>query len=577
GAKAVNYVKRFQSHGVRDVRDLYILEQRGIGFSDDYCPLYAGRNPGADNVDTREKFDDAALAAVEDCFARAKANGVDLSGYSTIENARDVEALRRGLKHDQWNVWGISYGSILGQAYLKQDPEGVRAAVIDAIVPLYPGTTLHNTTKYYARDLDLLAEACNANETCAKHFSDFRERLKTGIEAVSATPIAVEAIDTEDHPSGTAWFFSNLIGGAPFGLFYEQSNYPSMPAFIDALMDAVEKRDADTFRILSAGGASLGGGSTGMFNAIACRDGWIGQSKAASLEDMAAYPTLSKVLVGTLTSPPRLIDEHLKICKRYGAGPRPASDYLPVETDIRTLLVEGAMDPITPPPLAKEILPGFKNGTYVEFAYAGHGPSRSVDCAGDFLTSFFDDPDGALDLSCPESMEAPDFIGPLYPTNAFAKFGALAAEDEKQLMAPGLWFGLSAIILVFGALIYNLAPVARFINRNHALPTGGARVLAWATSLAGAASVIGLAAAAYMTNEANPFLFLVGLVGWAHWFIGAGLVAGLGGLALIIFTIRARTREALPIGVLLGLLLTGLSGIGLASFYAANGFVPILG
>ena len=574
GAKAINYVTRFQNHGVRDVRDLYILEQRGIGFSDDYCPLFNGRNPGADNVATRAEFEAAGLAAVENCFAKAKANGVDLSGYSTIENARDAEALRRALNYEQWNVWGISYGSILGQAYLKQDPEGVRAAVIDAIVPLYPGTTLHNTTKYYVRDLDILAEACDADETCAANFSDFRGRLKAGIESVSANPIEVDAIDTEDHPSGKAWFFANLIGGAPFALLYEQSNYASLPAFIDALMNAVERRDPDAFRVLSSGGSAIAGGSTGMFNAIACRDGWIEQSRAASLEDIAAYPTMSKALIGTLTSPPELIDEHLKICKRYGAEARPASDYLPVETEIRTLLVEGAMDPITPPPLAKEILPGFKNGTYVEFAFAGHGPSRSVECAGDFLTSFYDDPYGELDLSCPESMEAPDFMGPLFETTALARFGAQAAEDPKQLAAPGLWFGASAFFLIMGALIYNLAPVARLINGNRALPTGGARVLAWATSLAGAASVLGLAAAGYMTNEANAFLLLLGLVGWARWFVIAGLVAGLAGLLLIWLTIRARARERLPIGVLLGLLITGVSGVGLASFFAANGILP---
>lgn len=574
GAKAINYVSRFQNHGVRDTRDLYILEQRGIGFSDDFCPLYAGRNPAWNNVDTRKKAHEASLAAMEDCFAKAKANGVDLSGYSTIENARDVKALRKALNIKKWNVWGISYGSILGQAYLKEDPIGIRTAVIDAIVPLYPGTTLHNTTKYYVRDLDLLAEACAENKTCQEHFSDMRDRLKKGVEAVAATPIETDAIDLEANPSGKSWIFEDLVGGAPFALFYEQKNYAIMPAFIDALMNAVEKRDGKSFQILSAGGNPMNGSSQGMFNAISCRDGWIDKSAAASLEDIEAFPTMSKVLVGTLTSPPELVEEHLRICKRYGAEPRDASDYLPVQTDIRTLLVEGAMDPITPPPLAKEILPGFSNGTYVEFAFAGHGPTRSVECAGDFLTKFFDYPDGELDLSCPESMAPPKFVGPLLETSAFTKLGTLGADEPKKLFKPIAWIGTSALILIIGTLIYNIAPVARLINGNRVLPTGGARQLAWITSIIGTSAVIGLAFASFATYDASEFLLLVGLLGWAKWFSFAGLFAGLLSIALLATTVRARLRETLPIGVMIGFVLTAVAGISLAMFIIYWGLAP---
>ena len=576
GAKAINYVTRFQTHGVRDTRDLYILEQRGIGFSDDFCPLYSGRNPAASNVPTRAKAQDAALDAVEECFAKAKANGVDLSGYSTIENARDVEALRRALGIEKWNVWGISYGSILGQAYLKEDPEGIRAAVIDAIVPLSPGTTLHNTTKYYARDLDILAGACADNAVCVRSFSDFKDRLKQSVETVAATPIEVEAIDKEANPTGKAWIFENIIGGAPFAMLYEQDNYAAIPAFIDAVANAVEKGDTDAFRILSAGASPIDSGSSqGMFNTISCRDGWLDYSEAASLEDIAAYPTLSKVIAGTLTSHPRLIERHQRICKKYAGGPRDPADYAPVETDIRTLLVEGAMDPITPPPLAKEILPGFSNGTYVEFAYTGHGPSRSVKCAGEFLTKFYDDPDGELDLSCPESMEAPKFIGPLMETGGLAQLGAVAADDPKGLAAPGLWACLSILGLLISAVIYNLAPIARLINSNRVLPTGGARALAWAVSLIGVVSAAGLGYAVYATQEANEFLLLVGLVGWAKWFALAGLIAGAGGLLLFFLTVRARMRESLPIGVVLGLLLTSISAVGFAAFLVRHGLLPL--
>ena len=378
------------------------------------------------------------------------------------------------------------------------------------------------------------------------------------------------ALDEELFPSGNGYFFQDFIGGAPFILLYEQDNYATLPAFIDAFVRLIEEGDHAPFRMLTAPQGGDIGISQGMYNAIACNDNWHGAMKRSLQQDFAEYPVLSMIF-----GDPELIDEMARICKRYGAQPRPAEDYLAVETDIRTLIVEGQMDPITPPPLAKEILAGFSNGTYVEFPFAGHGPTRSVECAGDFLTKFFDNPEGDLDTSCVDEMTAPEFAGPLFATNALSNLATMAAEDEKKVAAPGLWLGASALILIFGAFIYTAAPVARLINSHPAMSTGGARFLAWITALLGASSVVGLGYAGYATYEANEFLLLVGLLDWARWFSAAGYAAGASGLVLLWMTVRARAQAPMPIGVLLGLLLTSIASVALALFQAVFGVLPI--
>ncbi|MEZ5891947.1 MAG: alpha/beta fold hydrolase [Parvularculaceae bacterium] len=571
GAKAEGYVKRLKDHGARDVRDLYILEQRGIGWSADFCTDYPLFDPSASDTGDWDVYSQAQLKAMEACFAKAKAARVDLSGYNTIENARDVHALRMALGFEEWNVWGISYGSILGQAYLKEDPEGIRAAVIDAIVPLRTDVTFHHIARHFDRDLTLLKEACDADKACAANFPDFKDRLVAAVDTVSKEPIEIDAIDTDLFPSGKAHIFQDFVGGIPFSMFYEQKNYGTMPALISALARTVEEKDYEKLRVITAAGGGGGGVqiSQGMYDAIACNDNWAPEVKASFEQDLIDYPVLAKML-----GDPSLADRQAEICKRYGANPRPAEDYLPVETAIRTVIAEGAMDPITPPPLAKTILDGFSNGTYVEFPYAGHGPTRSVKCAGEFLTKFYDNPDGELDTSCPESMEAPKFIGPLFETGGLLRLAALAAEDKKQVMAPGLWGGLSAFILILGVIVYSLAPIARLINGAGAMGTGGARIVAWLTSLSGAAAVAGIGIGAAMAAQANGLLLLFGLPGWTKFAAMAGLAAGPLGLILLWLAIRARRRAALPIGVLIGLILTGAAGIGLASWLAAFGFMP---
>ncbi len=172
GAPASYYVNRFKDHGIRKHRDLYILEQRGISSSGDYCQFYGTTNVGLRNVGTLAESNAANRGDSEACARKAMAAGVDLTAYNTIENARDVKALRMALGYDQWNVWGISYGTILGQAYIKEDPEGILAVVLDAIVPLdvRADPIAWRILNWYDRDLKKLDELCQADSSCADQF-----------------------------------------------------------------------------------------------------------------------------------------------------------------------------------------------------------------------------------------------------------------------------------------------------------------------------------------------------------------------------------------------------------------------
>jgi len=181
GAKVNYYVGRLKDHTLLKHRDLYILEQRGIGYSDDFCPFYGGRKPAVDDVAT---FDDHLAASHQrkaDCAYNATASGVDLTGYSTIENARDVKALRRALGFEQWNVWGISYGSILGQAYIKEDPEGILAIALDAIMPLEirDSELYWRIAHWYNRDLEKLQEICQGQPARCYWDSDWSHGVDT--------------------------------------------------------------------------------------------------------------------------------------------------------------------------------------------------------------------------------------------------------------------------------------------------------------------------------------------------------------------------------------------------------------
>ncbi len=564
GAHASYYVERFEDHGIRKHRDMYILEQRGIGHSHDFCLKYGARSPENFDVETFDEQELAAIGAADDCATNAMAAGVDLTGYNTIENARDVHAFRRALGIDQWNVWGLSYGTILGQAYINEDPDGIRAIVLDSVVPInaVDEAQYWRVIKWYDRDLQKLDELCQADKACAKTYPDLGERLRTATRSVIDNPIVVDVKDTELYPSGQARIFHDIAAALPFTLFYEQTNYPGLPGMIYAWADVVESRDETFFKaITQLDGGGSGGFSQGMYNAIFCLDGYRDAMIRSGAADREAFPILSTAL-GTAESNKAAA----QLCRDLGMYPRDSAEYAPVSTDIPALIVAGDMDPITPPPLAEAIMPGFSNGTFIKFPYTGHGPLRSLECGGDMLNRFFDDPMAEVDMSCVDELEPPEFFVPLYTTSIATRLALIAVEDQKKLAGPVAWIGISTIVSLFAFFILALGSLGRRIDKRQSIDMPHARLAVWLSASFAMLAIIIIGAAAGVTADASEILLLFGMVPWAWYGAVAGLFAGLAGIAAIGLTIRIRLQRSVPIGTLVGFLMTGLAAVGLSTF-----------
>ena len=569
GVKVEGYVERLKDHRIAARRDLYILEQRGIGYSGDFCPFFADRNRAdfirPDFVDSQRVMFDQARA----CIEGAKARGVDVTGYHTFENARDIKALRLALGLDDWNVWGISYGSVLGQAYMKVDPEGIRAAVIDAIVPL----DLHDLMRiphWHERNLDMLFEACEDQSACARVFGDLRERYMAAIESMSDEPVALEVEADERYPTGQAYIFQDLIAGLPFSLLYEQSTHPAIPAIIEGLTRAVERRDERFFRAIAL--AEQGGGfgvSMGMSTAVRCMDGYVDRWAESAPGDFRDYPTLANAF-GAL----EVIAEAPEHCREVGLMPRDPVQFELVQTDLPVLVANGAWDPITPVPLAEYIMPGFVNGELVVFPHAGHGPTRSLDCAGDLLNDYFDDPGAELDRECIEQgEEAAEYIAPYFRSRAVTRGIVMHAEKEDRLRGHAIWGGVSAGLSLAAFIVLLFGWLARRLEGRGLTPAGGSRFLMLIAATAALTHVGGLGAAVHATSEVTEAMLLFGMVSWARWFAWLGPLAGL--LGILALVQAWRYRPALAAAPRIGLLLTGLAVVSLSIFTLVWDLWPI--
>lgn len=113
----------------RGVADIVVMGQRGIGASK---PNTACRGPEAPPAGERPDPADRAAAwreAARACRAYWEPR-VDLQAFTVLEAADDVDAVRRALGYGEITLWGVSFGSHWAMAVMRRHPEAVERALL---------------------------------------------------------------------------------------------------------------------------------------------------------------------------------------------------------------------------------------------------------------------------------------------------------------------------------------------------------------------------------------------------------------------------------------------------------------
>ncbi|MEO1042177.1 MAG: alpha/beta fold hydrolase [Pseudomonadota bacterium] len=574
GVSIQSYVQRFLDHDLVKERDLYVLQQRGIAESGDFCPFYSAVRRELEVGTTTYESELQFAERLKECFRSASARGVDVTAYNTVENARDVRALRQALGFDAWNVWGISYGSHLGQMLTQVDPEGIKGLVIDAIVPNDLGG-LQQIYRHIDRGFGKVFDRCA--ETNNPHCKGLEERLAAIVEE---EPLTLKTNDAEIFPSGEIVVGGEVAGFVAFFLLYEQSQHPAIPAAMDQALEFFEDQDAELMGNIAAmaSGGPFGGLSQGMSQAIQCNDGYSSQAAAEAEEDAASFP----IYAGRLNTPEGLA-AIAQACVDAGLPLKDRADYQLVRTNIPTLIINGDWDPVTPPPLADRIVPGFSNSRYVVVPYAGHGPTRSMsECSGQVLGDFFDDPTqdlSSLDMTCFEEGEEPPEYLTYLTSKAPIRAASLIATDKHQaLILPGGIAGLAALSSLLSLILMPTGFVARRLAGSGAagLAPGDTvtRSIAFATALLTVGGLGLIGAGATVAADTMPASLAIGVAQpgvFGAWLIVLG---GVSGLVLAIRTLMVRLREPMRTGTFVGFLLTGLSSTALVILMSGWDLLP---
>ncbi|MEL6414752.1 MAG: alpha/beta fold hydrolase [Pseudomonadota bacterium] len=542
----------------REAADLIFFDQRGIGYSEGHFCRAVPRNFQF-GVPIEEGVEKSKIA-FKKCLAEARARGIAVDGYTTWQNALDVRDIRIALGYDQWTLFGVSYGTSLGQAILQVDEDGVRAAILDSVVPATPLETggWEATAYGFSSALNALDADCAANPACARDVGSFRERFIETFEAYDADPIILDTMNPGSALNGTVVLDGDLAGGAVFQALYSNNLYADFPS----LLTAMESRDVEAieayFEVLGRPIDHSGG--NGLELVANCR-GAIKVSDEQFAAMRQAEPQLSNWTdtVGWV-----------EVCDAvYDLGPDPTVKR--VVTDVPILVAAGTADPITPPNYSQSIMPDLANGQYVEFPHTGHGAlfSNSPGCGKDIWVAFVTDPTATLDASCLADVAAPKFLTRLIETKAPYRFA-------RGLQSGQYPYGviLAAVLLAISVIMFPLGWTARKLQGVNAPGMRHSRAITWGGALITLAGLGWAIKQILATATQHPMALPIGVVpstGWAFWL-------GLVGFALTAFALyRGVTSDGFgkrQLGASIGLVLTCLAALGALVFLFSLGIGP---
>lgn len=367
-------------------RDIVLVEQRGT--------RYAQPNLACEELDTLTydnllvtldpaTSDELTVEALHACYRRLTATGINPSAYNSIQNAHDMNLARQALGYEKINFYGVSYGTMLVQHYMRLYPEALRSVIIDAVVPLS-----RNFLVYYPynaqRSFDLVFDTCNADMICPHMYPDLESVFYDRIAQLNDAPVTLDIYDRNTDAYFSAMFNGDDFMSMIFNMMYVTDFIPYVPRIIWE----VEHGDYETVAYLQGFYTFNFTLARGMYYSVLCAE-----DADFTLADVVLDGVRAEVASNFRLS------RFEPVCAVWDVEPLDTTVDDPVYSDVPTLVLSGEFDPITPPENGKIVAQTLTNAYVFTLPGVGHG-AIDASCGTAIATQFLHDPSRAPDASC---------------------------------------------------------------------------------------------------------------------------------------------------------------------------------
>ena len=377
-------------------RDIVLVEQRGTQYSIPWLDCSAARNAHNIAVAKGEAEDDGSY--LNGCKADWDEQGIDLSAFNDTENAADIYAAVAALGYDQFNYYGLSYGTELGQHVMKaaaDHPDVLRSVILDSVVPIdIQDQPLKDMI--VSQSLRTMFENCAQDAACSQDFPDLEQKTLALLEQMNVTPVVV----TATLPSGEKLPMP-VTGSDLFVLMcenlYSRQTIRQLPGILDTM---IQKGDFSWVAKQKTDGLALtpGGMAEGMHLSMWCPR--LGNAPFLGTDLFApAYPQANIVELA--------LPDYERRCQIMDVASAEAADFAYPDADIPTLILSGAMDPATPPQYAAHVAGELKTAYVYTLPDAAHNVmlDSPTNCALNMAVAFLADPSQTPDSSCVKDLK----------------------------------------------------------------------------------------------------------------------------------------------------------------------------
>jgi pimeloyl-ACP methyl ester carboxylesterase len=444
----------FQGQSIRAERDIVIFDQRGTLYSEPnlICPeIDALVRETIDLYLPPDEAERRTLAAYQACGERLTAEGINLAAFNTLENAADIESVRRALGYDKINYYGVSYGTLLGLQYMRSYPDSLRSVILDAVVPTQ-GSFLNETAVSAQRAFEELTMLCAADIACNTAYPHLEDVIFEVVDRLNENPISVPVIDPDTGQTYQAVVDGDLFISILFQTMYSASLLPALPAIVYNTRDW----DYEALSTLLPFLLLQTTFSQGMYQTVVCAED--SDFDPEMMPDQGVRPQLVRLMKQDNKT-------ILAICRLWRIPYLGAAVNEPVFSRVPTLLLSGQFDPITPPGFAEIAARTLPNSYLYTFPDTSHGAAFGGSfCADQILLDFLANPGqppaaGCIDAE-PIDVDFPtpatvimtpalqNILG-LFEGQNLGSFGLMIASLAGLLSFIPIWPALYLIRLLF--------------------------------------------------------------------------------------------------------------------------------
>lgn len=460
GGSAIGGLWRWLGHPLRKESDIILLDMRGTGFSQpELCPglgnsfleIFA-RNDSPEN-DEKNKTE-LVIKCKDDLIKK----GIDLSTYNSKSISKDLHALKEAFNYDEWNIYGVSYGTHIAMTYAYMFPDDIKSLVLDSSIPEISEYYNQNTSNYL-HALNLVFDYCKKDPELNKKYPDLEEVYHSTIKKLEKKPITVN-VSKKIISTGKFTFNSEDMKIAIHQALYQRRMIEILPLLITEF----NKENKQTLSVLVSalsGALSL---DYGAYYCITCNEVIPYNSLPEFYADAKKQNDIYEGLL--------FYKSDFTVCEKWTENLSKDDTNVSLnfeQFDKPVLIFAGEFDPITPSYNGELTAKKFKNSTLIKMLAYGHCPSISEE-GSKIVSEFIKNPKTQINMDF-NLQDKVHFITNTMVNGNIVKFAMSLNKMDYQRLTP-LFLSLLIIVFITLYLIIQLIRKKKFENTENKLIRG---------------------------------------------------------------------------------------------------------